>query len=34
MPAKVTNIVARPIKNTLRADQRMRAAIISAPPAA
>jgi hypothetical protein len=30
----VTNIVARPIKKTLRADQRMRAAIILTPPVA
>jgi hypothetical protein len=30
----VTKIVARPIRKTLRADQRMTAAIISAPPAA
>ena len=34
MPAKVTKIVASPTRNTLRADQRMSAAIISAPPAA
>ena len=29
----LTNTVASPTRNTLRADQRMRAAIISAPPA-
>ena len=34
MPANATKIVARQIRKTLRADQRMMAAIISALPVA